>query len=505
MVPPDSKPQGNPVLPAGQNAAEADGAAFSAGQIGAALGCTKRAVLLALAAVKPLPGYFIRRQQASRWRFFALPALMQGKIENAAQARGYRNAEALLQDCGIPARALPTTATAIPDAARARDLHSDLRAAFADYLSDGNTLSGADREWLWRESCRHYEAIAAIRPESKRGTLARSLTEFLLREVPGLVKPGAKHPARALARDFHRKLARFRNDGPGALRDGRQAHSGNYRPILCGQCWEKAVALDVGFRRNESLAWRTLKESGQMCEDCASRHKLDVRQNKSYVPHSVRDALTPLVNAAMPWLKSEAAGRMAGPCIPGDWSDTNPGDVFIGDDVTFNHEVYDFDPSGKLIFFRPECLYLADDKTGYPLARRLIHGHYNGRHIRLLMRNAIVAYGRPRVGFKFEHGVWSSRTAKDESRNGWIDFRETEDGFKSMGMLFEIRHAQARNPRGKAGLEGEFRILQEAMKLERGYVGFNEREERSDAIKAAQREALAGDKKALAQFHSFEA
>jgi hypothetical protein len=477
---------------------------FTARQIAGALDNTKRAVLLALTGVKPPGKRRVRGQYARAWSFCSLPGSMQRQIERVAQDRGYRNAEALLQDCGIPAQALPTIVAAGPETASGRDLHSDLRAAFMDYLPDRSNLSLEDRGWVWRETCRHYEAIAAGGPESRNGTLARSLTEFLLREVPGLVKPGARHPARALARDFHRKLARYRKLGPEALRDGREAHSGYYRAILCAQCWEKALALDVGFRTNESLAWRTLKESGQMCERCAGRHKLDVQQNKSYVPPSVRDALTPLANAALPWLKSPAAGRMAGPYIPGDWSDTEPGDVFIADDVTFNHEVYDFAPSGKLFFFRPECLYFSDARTGYPLAWRLIRGHYNGRHIRLVMRDVVSVYGRPRVGFKFENGVWSSRTARDESRKGWIDFRETEDGFKSMRMLFEISHAQARNPRGKAALEGEFKILQEQMRLERGYVGFNQREEQSDAIKASRRQALGGDKKALAQFHSFE-
>jgi hypothetical protein len=476
---------------------------FSAQQIAAALGHTKRAVQLALAAVKPADKQIIRGQYANAWSFCSLPALMQRQIENAAQERGYRNAEALLEDCGGPARALPVTAPANPDTTRARDLHSDLRAEFDDYLPDRSNLTGEDREWAWKEIFRHHEAIAAVGTESKRGALSRPLIEFLLREVPGLVKPDAKHPARALARDFHRKLARYRKDGPAALRDGRQARSGNYQIILCEECWAKALDFGVGFRRNESRAWRTFKESGQMCEQCASRHKLDVRQNKSYMPHSIRDAITPLVEAAQSWLKSDAAGRMAGPSIPGDWNDTEPGDVFIGDDVTFNHRVYDFDPSGKLVFFRPECLYMADEKTGNPLVWRLIRGHYNGRHIRLLIRDAVSRYGRPRHGFKFENGIWASRTARDESRKGWVDFRETEDGFKSMGMLFDIRHAQARNPRGKASLEGEFGILQEAMKLERGYVGFNEREERSDAIKALERKALAGDKEALGQFHSF--
>ena len=82
--------------------------------------------------------------------------------------------------------------------------------------------------------------------------------------------------------------------------------------------------------------------------------------------------------------------------------------------------------------------------------------------------------------------------------------RETADGFKNMGMLFEIRHAQARNPRGKAALECEFNVLQESMQLECGNVGFREREEKSDAIKALRREALAGDKEALEGFNSFD-
>ncbi len=429
---------------------------------------------------------------------------MQRQIENAAPERGYRNAEGLLQACGHPARVLPETAQASAEATPARDLHSDLRAAFDDFLPERRNLSVRDREWSWGEICRHFEAIAAVDTSSKKGMLSGSLVCFLLRDVPGLVKPGARNPEKALARDLQRKLVRYRKLGPDGLRNGRQARSGNYRMVLCGPCWEKALALDVGFRSNESLAWRTLKESGQMCEQCADRHKLNVRENKSRVPQSVRDALTPLANAALPWLKSNAAGRMAGPSIPQDWSDTEPGDVFVGDDVTFNHIVYDFDPAGKMVFFRPECLVFVDDKTTYPLGCLPIHGHYNGRHIRKLMRDVIARFGRPRHGFLFEHGAWDSAIVRDESRKGYIDIRETREGFKNMGMLFDTRHCQVRNPRGKASLEGAFNIIQNKMQLERGNVGFNEREEKSDKIKLLQRQAIAGDQKARAQFHSFE-
>ena len=490
--------------PTGQNALQPGCVLFSAGQIAAALGRTKRAVLLALAGVRSEGEFVVRGQAARAWALCSLPVLMQQAIENEARARGCRNAEAWLRDCGRSAQPVPAAVADSPDVGCARSVFSDLGADLDTYLPERKRLSAADREWAWRETCRHYEAVVGIVPGGKRGTIARGLVEFLLREVPGLVRPGARRPDRALARDFQRKLARFRTLGPQSLRDGREASSGNFRVILCAECWGKALALDVGFRTNLSLAWRTLKESGEMCPKCASRHKLEVQENKSQVPHSIRRAITPLAAVAMPWLKSTAAGRMAGPSIPGDWSDTEPGDVFIGDDVTFNHEVYDFDSSGKLVFFRPECLYLADDKTGYPLAWLLIRGHYNGRHVRRLMSNAIIAYGCPRFGFKFENGVWASHTVRDESRKGWIDMRETADGFKNMGMLFEIRHAQARNPRGKAALECEFNVLQESMQLECGNVGFREREEKSDAIKALRREALAGDKEALEGFNSFD-
>ena len=474
-----AEPQNPTLPPEAQNQPQPAPGLFTAAQIAAALWpSTKRGILKSLRGVPITGERLVRGQSAGTWSLCALPVALQTRIEGAAQARGYRNAGALLQACGAPARVPPAEVAANPGVASARDLHSDLRASFDDHLTNRSSLSRDDRAWVWREVCRHYEAIssagAATGAAPKRGELSGSLLEFLAREVPGLAKRGAKNPGRALKRDFQRKLARFRKDGPGALlSDSRENRSGYDREILCSQDWENLVALSVGYGGNMSRAWRELKESGEMCKACAGRHKLDVRKDKSYMPHSLRRALTPQVDAALPWTKSAAAGRMAGPYIPRDWSDTEPGDWFVGDDVTFNHEVYDFDESGKLVFFRPECLYMEDEKTGYPLAWRLIHGSYNGRDVR------------------------------HESRNGYVDFRDTEDGFKRLGMLFKIRHCKARNPRSKGGIEGGFRVAQEAMQIERGFVGFNEREEKRDSIKEAKRDALAGSSKALAQFHSF--
>ena len=491
--------------------------AYSARQIAGALGKTRQAVLMVLAGVPSEAGAAVagaRGPGARAWRFEGLPMILQAKLVHAAEVRGYRGAGALLMDCAGPARGLPEVLAAAPEVDREADLlHEDFRLWLVDSVKDRRALSAADRFLIWREACTHYEAVRVSSGEGfKAGALSRSLIDFLLKEVPGLVRAGARRPARSLARVFARHLQTFRVKGRGAVVDNRAARSGNYRPVLCPECWNKVVALGVAFQGNESLSWRKLKDSGQMCEGCQDRHKLDLRVNKSYVPASVRNAVTPLVAAAMPWRKSDAAGRAAGPKIPGDWSDIEPGDVFIADDVTWNHIVYGFEESGKLCFFRPECLYYMDSKSGYPLAWRLIRGHYTGRDIRLVTRDVLTRYGRPRLGFKYENGIWASRAARDETRGGEIDIRETEDGFKNLGMLVNIRHARSRNPTGKAVLEGEFHILQKLMVAERGYVGFNEREEKSDAIKRAQREAeaahKAGDVKELGKrlngFHSFE-
>ncbi len=470
---------------------------YTAAQIATALGIGKRAVLLAAADCPPSANLAVPGGPAKAWTLAALPAPLRTRLETQAIAQHFPDADSLLRHrsqaarrAGILPAGLPGVPPGSTTPAPSTDLHIDLADAFADYLTDRKTLSRADHEWLWAETLRHYQALSAVAPEAARPALKTSLLNFLLSAVPGIVKPG-KSPRRTLARSFDRKLAKFTAGGRPALRDGRETKSGNWRASLCPGCWNKLVALAVQFGGNKSLAWREFKTSGDMCPDCASRHRLNLRHGKSYVPHSIRAAVTPLADAALPWVKSDAAGRMAGPYIPRDWSDTAPGDFFCGDDVTWNHKVYDYDPQGRVVLFRPECLYLADERTSFPLCHLLIAGHYTGRHVRQAMLHTHDQYGLPHYGFKFENGVWRCRVVRDQPCDGDFDFRETEDGFKTMGMLFQLRHAQARNPRSKV-VEGDFKILQQAMRREAGFVGFNQRAEQSDTEKDFERRVLSG-------------
>ncbi|SPE61339.1 hypothetical protein SBV1_660001 [Verrucomicrobia bacterium] len=464
----------------------------TAGELAAALGFTKPAVLDYLKAAPPSGAKMVRGQKARAWQFCALPAALQTKLEAVAQAQGFRNAHALLapQSQAAPA-STPSTMSTV--------LHGELLDWIKDNIPDRNRLRNRDKEakgampadeLAWAEILRHYQnLLAALEPPPNKLALKASLLDFLLAEIPGLVRTTSHRQARALRRTFDRKLAKFTKAGRESLRDGR-VRSGNFRDTLCSACWEKIHMRAASLGGKVASAWRQLKQEGKLCARCAQRHRFDMRAHKSYVPATIRACVSPFADAAQEWLKSEAAGRMAGPYIPRDHSDYAPGDYFVADDVTWNHNIHKFNADGGVAFYRPECLYFADQRTGYPVGFLLIDGHYNARHIRQALLNTHDLFGLPHKGLWFENGVWRARLVADKGPH-WVDFVETEDGLKTLGGLVKIKNHRARNPRSKV-IEGDFRILQERMRCLPGFVGFNEREEKSDAQKDLERRAVAG-------------
>jgi hypothetical protein len=454
---------------------------FSAQQIAAALGRTKRAVQLALVAVKPADQQIIRGQYANAWSFCSLPALMQRQIENAAQERGYRNAEALLEDCGRPSITPCEAIAAVPPH---RDTFSELDIELKSGLPSASALKPEDRWWVWRKVCPYYTDLLTVTPADGRRLLRASLVQFLLRTVPGLVKAGSANSIEALDAALRRALDDFENVGLEGMRDLRSEKSGNRHPELCPDCWHKALALDVKSGGNECLAWRLLKTKNQLCPECAARHHFDSRYGKSEVPRSIRQALTPLAEAAKPWLISEAAGRAAGPHPRRVWSNEKAGNVIVADDVKFNIKVWWQEPDGVLNYGRPECLYMADELTGKCLAFDLICRAYNGIDIAKLKLRCHDKVGLPRYEYKFENGVWLARAVDaDKSKEFLRLIRDCEEAMQ-LHTLYKVRvsHFKSRNPESKV-IEGDFLIHQRLQTLWPGHVGFREREERSDAEK----------------------
>lgn len=460
---------------------------YTGAELAQALGLSKRAVLLALRDVPATGARSVRGQAAGTWKLLALSAAMLEKLESAASRQNFRDAVALLTHCAtseVPPLAAPAEK---PELEIVRELRATVTDAIA-VLADPENPSARDREYFWGEICGRFEQLNLDVNEG--AAVKDSLVTWLNGQLPKL----ATSPA-SLRRNFERKLAAFKTNGFSALADGRSQRSGHYRPSLCPSCWENAIKLDARVNGSESLAWRRLKLQGLLCPDCDAIHKFDVRNAKSRVPSSIRGGLTRIVNKALTFAKSDSAGRMAGPKTSPRWPDVAPGEFFLADDVTFNHVVWTADARGVPYLCQPECLYMEDARTSYPIHFLLIAGApgrkacYNATHVRQLMLGAHDKLGLPHRGYKFENGVWRAREARDEQVGaGFMPWTETVLGLRSLQDFVTIEHTKARTPTGKATIEGNFRILQERMRTEPGFVGFNQRAEKSDRMKRLERD-----------------
>jgi hypothetical protein len=361
---------------------------------------------------------------------------------------------------------------------------------------DNPTLE--DKAWLLHEMFKHYESLI------ESGAPGRHVKSSLIAHVYAAVGPRlSKHPA-ALAWTFSQKLNVWIKNGRSveAIQDKRRLASGNFSRPDFSQDEKRIRNLAVQLGGNETAARRQLQESGQLSAEFCTRYPLDLRSNKSYLPKSVRDAITPQVEATLPLWRGPKQARMSGAYITRDWSNAQPGDWFTADDVTWNH-YFKIPSSGGWLITRGECLLMTDYKTDYPLGFLLIPGKYNGQHIRKLALHVHDKVGLPRKGFTFERGVWKSRFVVGEPQEGWepLHWRDAERGLSDPRLGLEIRHATT--PRSKT-IEGLFHHLQDRMRSIHGFVGFNEREEKMERVQQFLARANRGDKAALEQIPTQE-
>jgi hypothetical protein len=364
-------------------------------------------------------------------------------------------------------------------ASKRQHLHRELDEVL-DGLENRTTPTPDDRQWLFDTVFAHFKKLLADRADKEeRRAVKNSLLHYLLSAIPC---PGLAKTPKALRRLFDLKLRLWREKGcsPAALADERPLKSGNFRAKLCTECAKKVFDLAVHLGGNESQAYRRLRQAGKLCEPCTNRFHFDPRKYKSYVSPSIRESLTPLVDMCGPLHRGPWQARMAGPYIMRDWSGVQPGDYFTADDVTWNSYFWLEAEDGHPTIARGECLLMVDLRTGYPLRHLLIAGHYNGEHIRGLVLKTHDLLGLPHKGFFLERGVWRSRLVVGDCRRGApLHWREAELGLREFGLGLELRHATT--PRAKT-IEGSLRILEERMRCESGFVGFNERSEEMERM-----------------------
>jgi hypothetical protein len=354
-------------------------------------------------------------------------------------------------------------------AALALALPEDVADTVRTLVNPAAPTSG-DRKFLFDAALRHLETAEP----GEQAAVKRGLICGLYHAVPALVKT-----EKAFRCMFNRKLAAWmRSDDPAAaLEDKRRLNSGNFRKPDFSADENKIRDEAILHGGNESLAHLKLRERGELSPAFISYYHFDPRQNKSYLPATVRAGITPQVEMCGaihrgPWL-----AKMKGPYIPRDWSDVAPADWFSGDDCTWNNYFYFYDDAGQLHIERGECLVLHDLRTGYVFDYVLIAGKYNSRHIRKLILQVHDKHGLPFKGFYFERGVWKARIIRDLDSRENFHWRETESGLANFNL--QVRHATT--PRAKP-IEGLFHILQERQRNEPGFVGFNERSQEMERM-----------------------
>lgn len=372
---------------------------------------------------------------------------------------------------------------ALPRAAlELRGLHRELNEVVAT-LENKLRPTLDDRAFILDAAFVHFEKLcqehAGCREQKE---IKRSLVGFLHSALPSLARTEV-----ALRRLFDRKLTAWRIGGRtvSAIADHRPLKSGRDGATLCPECRSKVIGAAVSLDGNKRQAWRRLHQAGQLCPACESAWTFNARRNKSYLPASVDRDISPDVTSALPHRRGPKFSRLAGPYIPRDWNDTAPGDYFSADDVTWNNYYWFTDDAGQKQIARGECLLMTDLRTGYPLGFLMIAGKYNSQHVRTLLLRVHdletvfhgvteTAGGLPHTGCYFERGVWAARLIEGPRWRGceWNPWRETEMGLREHGLNLDVRHATT--PRAKP-IEGLLRILQERMRSELGFVGFNER------------------------------
>ncbi|MFO1499176.1 MAG: hypothetical protein U1G07_12405 [Verrucomicrobiota bacterium] len=339
------------------------------------------------------------------------------------------------------------------------DLRKDFNRILDRTLGD-DRLSPVNQHLVWHDVFRFCEGGGR---EVKAAVL-----RFLRERFPHLA------PNRTAIRwTFNNKLRRWTEGGktPESLKDGR-ANSGREAAELCGACLKKVMDLAVLLDGNETQAHRRLQEESKLCGECA----------KLPLTKTIRRTLGPLVDSQLDLRRGERFSLLAGPYITRDWSQAAPGDWFVFDDTTLNHPFCFQNEQGEWEVARGEFLLGTDAKSDYPLISMLINGHYNSGHTRSLVTRAILKHGLPRVGVNLERGVWDSVLMRGKRRPSWhtIDrSRETENGL--LDPRLQLRLVQSRVPRAKT-IESAIGRLQERMRCEKGFVGFNERTDRRELV-----------------------
>lgn len=348
-------------------------------------------------------------------------------------------------------------------------------------LADPARLSASDRESIWLQCMIEADAIAAQHSEE----LAQKTILAALRNA---CLPLSRDMQDALRVTYRRKRDQWFNNGqtPSAVQDKRRDRNAERRWTL--PLTDKLTILRY-YRNSHDLssAWRMARKNRALSSETNGRFK-DDPADKSYVPHTIREALATDIELIDMRKVGPRAAKLAGGWIERDHSGYEPGDWWQGDDLT--PPVYYWEESSEgPVIMRGQILAMVDVRTTFILGWMLISARgYTARQIRSLITRCHDEHGLPRNGFYFERGLWErSRVLKGHQDSSAVSFDETELGLREFGLHFE----HANTPRAKV-IERVFGAVQNRMEHLPGYCGRDERRDCPEKTRKAILEVNAG-------------
>jgi hypothetical protein len=404
---------------------------------------------------------FGHQVSAKHWR-----ALLERTVERDNGAEEWERLDLYVEE--NPAR---TSADLPVSLAREKSLEV-LEDAIAS-LQGSAALSIQQTTYLWTKSCDQLQL------EIESGGSAKKVKRSILQV---LVKSGyVGKDFQSIRRNFDRKWSAY-VAGNGHLQDRRALRYVTQDPIVGDEDLKKLVArgLDCGGRRSQ--AWREAFQGGELSRGLTDRFIANPAR-KSYVPRSVRLAITPEIKRLMPLHHGPREHELRGPHNHRDFSGMFAGDSFQGDDCTCPVVYFEPDSSSRSGYriIRGQLILMIDERSLLALGFALhSENNYNARIIRALITRVHDSYGLPRRRFYFERGIWKTSkilTGEKQPFATELELAHTELGLREFGVKF----THAKLPRGKV-IERVLGLVQNQMERLPGYVGRDERNDRFERV-----------------------
>lgn len=345
-------------------------------------------------------------------------------------------------------------------------------------LAGRATLQLDELTLLWTKACDELQSHSDIK------TAKRATVRLLL--ASGFVGDDRE----SIRRNFDRKLKAYSEAG-GYLKDKRQLRYATTAPIVGEDDRQKLIAASLDRGGRISQAFRETFHAGALSEQLTDRFIANPI-SKSYVPPSVRKAITAEVRRLLPIHHGPREHQLKGAYATRDWSSLYAADSFQADDCTCPVVYWESDPTSRLghRIIRGQLLLMIDERSLLALGFALhSENNYNARIIRALITRVHDAFGLPRRRFYFERGIW--RTSKiltgEATPAGELPLGHTELGLREFGVQF----CHAKLPRGKV-VERVLGLAQNQMERLPGYVGRNEIEDRFERVQQQINQARAG-------------